>query len=424
MASIRARFTAGTAWAVVALLTASSAANAANLTPGDAALVSVTAGGRAGNGVSHDSSMSGSSRYVAFVSEATNLAVGTSAATVPQVYWRDTVVGITLLVSRTSTGAPSTGDVNDVTVSRDGRYVVFRSTGRDLPPIAGQGIPGSGGHVYRFDSTTRTTELLDRTSAGAIASGDTRYPVLSPDGDYVAFSSGDRHFIPADTNGAGVRDVFVRRISTGATLRVNATLAGDQMADGDSWPVAVTPNGSSVFFQTTSAAMGVLDTNGQADIYRYVAATDAVSLVTKRGARAFGTVSHEVSVSDAGDIVAVIDVAIGPAMDAFAIDTTAGTITHIAPGFTLDSYASGVNTSPDGRCIAFTLSRLGMVYHVDTQRLDRIHAVFADPEVTTKVRPSAVAIGCDTVLLESARTYLVPNSDTNRADDVFLWTRS
>jgi hypothetical protein len=75
--------------------------------------------------------------------------------------------------------------------SRDGRYVAFASTGRDL--ISG-GTPFPGGHVYIRDMVTGATTLVSETASGA-GGGPSFSPMgarplaLSRDGTRVAFQS-------------------------------------------------------------------------------------------------------------------------------------------------------------------------------------------------------------------------------------------
>ncbi len=99
---------------------------------------------------------------------------------------------------------PGTAGSSIPTISRDGRYVAFASTGRDL--IEG-GTPLPGGQVYIRDMVTGVTSLVSVTSTGASVGPDgttpaTRPLAMSRDGSRIAFQT-DR---AADELDASVTD--------------------------------------------------------------------------------------------------------------------------------------------------------------------------------------------------------------------------
>ena len=99
-----------------------------------------------GNGVSSAPSISADGRYVAFVSQATNLlAPGTPAVPAgQQIYSRDRQLGQSFLVSQDNTNAnvAGTGGVSDTpSMNSDGGFVAFFSQATNL-------VTGSGTHIY------------------------------------------------------------------------------------------------------------------------------------------------------------------------------------------------------------------------------------------------------------------------------------
>jgi Tol biopolymer transport system component len=88
----------------------------------------VTPSGRSGNGPSSRPTISGDGRYVAFQSMATNLVAGVTNAN-DNIYVRDTVKGVTKLVSITASGAPSTAQNVRPQISTDGRKVAWERQG-------------------------------------------------------------------------------------------------------------------------------------------------------------------------------------------------------------------------------------------------------------------------------------------------------
>lgn len=85
------------------------------------------------NGSCYEAAVNANGRYIAFVSDATNLAKGRDDNRMPDVFVRDTVRNVTELISR---GADSKNAGNGASlhpaISSDGRFVVFQSEASDL----------------------------------------------------------------------------------------------------------------------------------------------------------------------------------------------------------------------------------------------------------------------------------------------------
>jgi Tol biopolymer transport system component len=93
--------------------------------------VSVSSAGIEGNGESYHESISAHGRYVAFVSDATNL-VANDTNGVADVFVRDRQAGTTRRVSISSAGIQGNGDSDAESISADGRYVAFMSGANNL----------------------------------------------------------------------------------------------------------------------------------------------------------------------------------------------------------------------------------------------------------------------------------------------------
>ena len=84
------------------------------------------------------------------------------------------------------------------------------------------------------------------------------------------------NLVAGDTN--AVRDVFVRDMATGVTIRVSVTTAGAQATGGDSgWPV-ITPDGRYVTFGSEATNLVSGDTNGATDIFTRLVDLQAVGV--------------------------------------------------------------------------------------------------------------------------------------------------
>jgi hypothetical protein len=124
-------------------------------------LVSRNNAGAKADGDSENVSLSGNGRFVEFDSYATNLP-GSLGPTYSQVYLRDRKEAKTILISRTSGGAPATGGYSDWgSTSADGRFVEFESTATNLP-----GSQNPNYEVYLRDRETGKTKLVSRSNNG------------------------------------------------------------------------------------------------------------------------------------------------------------------------------------------------------------------------------------------------------------------
>jgi Tol biopolymer transport system component len=136
-----------------------------DLQTGATTKVSVSATGGASDGSSYSPAISGDGRYIAFVSEATNLVRRHDRSNVPQVYVRDVVAKVTELISRTSSGQAGNGASRHPVLSADGRIAIFQSEASNLTcdrcPLADRDI-NLVADIFRRDRSTGLTELISR----------------------------------------------------------------------------------------------------------------------------------------------------------------------------------------------------------------------------------------------------------------------
>ncbi len=162
--------------------------------------ISVAAGDSLANGPSYDPSVSDDGRYVAFVSEATNLVKGRDANRAADVFVRDTVRNVTQLISRRVSGGTANGPSTQPRISADGSIVVFQSDASDMVcaercALADRDI----NLVSDIFACDRTSGAVRRISRGT---GPWMEPSVGPatdaSGTVVAFSS--RHPRDASDN--------------------------------------------------------------------------------------------------------------------------------------------------------------------------------------------------------------------------------
>jgi TolB protein len=184
-----------------------------DLKTGKTVLASKSNQGAAGGGVYP--SLSGDGRFVAFESSGANMPGGDGVNDF--VYVRDLVLGKTILVSRANNGDPAFGQVYGQLLSSDGRFVVFNSNDADLP-----GGDGTTDHVYLRDRQTGTTKVVDRNSAGKLANDTSFYGSISGDGHSVVFNSQATNF----QGGSALGQTYLRDMTTGKTFLVSQNTAG------------------------------------------------------------------------------------------------------------------------------------------------------------------------------------------------------
>lgn len=246
-----------------------------DLVAGTITRASVATDGTEANGSSWVPSLSDDGRLVAFYSLSDNLDGGRDGWA--NVYLRDLAAGTTTRLSLTPDGGDSDGYASQADISGDGRYVAYTSSGTDLV----EEVETDGTfHVFVHDRETGRTELVSRSTGGALADGFSERPELSRDGRYVTYTSRATNLVDGDTNGAF--DVFVHDRETGVTERVSVAGDGSQ-GDGVSQGTAISADGQRVAFRSHASNLVAGDHNDQGDVFvhdRSTGTTRAASLGT------------------------------------------------------------------------------------------------------------------------------------------------
>ncbi len=243
-------------------------------TSGQTLLVSRAAGttATAAGGYSTPSSLSSDGRYVVFTSTAANLVPGQSGPPRSNAFLFDRVTGVVELISRRAGTATSGEGGGQGSVSDDGRYVAFLSTGSLLVPGQSAGLGTAKSNVFVHDRTTRETELISRSvlSPFKTADNDAERPTLTPDGRYVAFVSQASDLAPGSTG----RDVYLADRQLHTLERIGE---GPGPYYDSSWTAtAVLPrlstDGRVVLFTSGALDLAAGDWNGANDVFAWVPA--------------------------------------------------------------------------------------------------------------------------------------------------------
>jgi Tol biopolymer transport system component len=261
--------------------------------------VSVRSSGIEGNGSSWENAISANGQFVAFRSSAKNLVTGDTNG-FDDVFVHDRQSGTTERVSVDSNGVQGNGNSYQPAISADGRFVVFWSLAGNL------GSGGGGPDVFIHDRQTGITELVSVDSAGNPGWGDSYMDAtcMSPDGRFVAFFSASSNLVANDVN--GLWDVFLRDRQAGTTEIVSVDSSWTQ-GNGDSQSASISADGRFVAFWSSATNFVSGDVNAARDVFvrdRQTATTEIVS-VDSAGLHANGDCFNPAISSD-GHFVAFV----------------------------------------------------------------------------------------------------------------------
>ncbi|WP_235919339.1 Ig-like domain-containing protein [Heliomicrobium undosum] len=158
------------------------------------------------------------------------------------------------------------------TISADGRYVAFSSGAGNLP-----GASSPFTQIYVKDKQTGEVTLISVNTQGAPANGQSAVGSISADGKFVAFESYASDLVPGDTN--GTYDIFVRDLVSGTTERVSVHSNGAEGSGASTRP-SISGDGRYVVFESISSNLVDNDTNYTPD--RDIFIHDRVTHSTKR----------------------------------------------------------------------------------------------------------------------------------------------
>ncbi len=246
--------------------------------------VSLSQQGAQPNAASNHPAISANGTYVAFASEATNLALDDTNG-FSDIFVVNTLTGAIARVSvpnnadQGTLGTQANGSSFKPVLSATGRYLVFESTATNL--VAG-GTTAGVTHIYRldrdvsgsgtFDTAANTAlVLISQSSAGTAGTGNSLQASISGDGRYVAYASDATNLVAGDTN--GVRDIFLRDVTGGTTTRVSVATGGTEATGGASRAPSINRNSGSaddgryIAFGSEATNLVAGDTNGVSDVF-------------------------------------------------------------------------------------------------------------------------------------------------------------
>lgn len=229
------------------------------------------AGTGSGNSQSIGAVYDPTGRYIAFASRATDLVAGGAPA--DEVYVRDTLLNTTVRVSVNNTFDGATPRQSLLTP-----YMVFSPNGQFLA-YEGE-IDGNTTEIYARDLTNNTTLLVSANTAGNhLADGKSVKPAFGPDSQTIYFSSTATNLVNGVTS--GVSQIYARSLATSTTSLVSAN-PDNSAGNGASTAPVVSPNGQTLAFQSQANGLVANDNNALQDVFLRTFTASTTSLASPR----------------------------------------------------------------------------------------------------------------------------------------------
>jgi Tol biopolymer transport system component len=229
-----------------------------DLSTGITTRVSTNDAGGQGNGASTTplgSTVSADGRYVAFVSTASNLVSGDTNG-IQDVFLKDVQTGAIIRASTDSAGVEQNASPgNSIALSQDGRYVAFISSATNLVSDDTNGKADA----FVKDTATGTTTRVSSSSSGQQANNDSSAVSLSADGRYLALGTNATNLTPSTAYNA---NVFVKDLLTGNVTDVTTRTTPFATC---TQPV-ISADGQYVAF-SSSTPLVPADTSSNTDVY-------------------------------------------------------------------------------------------------------------------------------------------------------------
>jgi hypothetical protein len=227
------------------------------------------------SGSSYAPLLDAAGRYVAFLSNTTNLTTNVLSGEC-HLYCRDTLAGSTVLLDADANGVgvgvnPEIGPA----WSQDASSIVFE--------CANTGDRNHYQDIFVYDLASGIAELVTAQDP-SISTGTPNGPsffttaaAVNFNGRYVAFASEADNLTANDTN--GIRDVFVRDLILGTNILISADTNG-LPADGFSSEASISGDGRYVVFSSSADNLVSGDTNNTTDVFERDLQTGTTILVS------------------------------------------------------------------------------------------------------------------------------------------------
>ena len=205
-------------------------------------------------------SLSRDGRFVAFRSLASNV-VPNDGNAFADIFVRDLATGATTLVSKRDDGLQGNGASSAPSISASGRFIAFASAASNLL-AADRNLAAD---VFLFDRQSLTVTAASR-SVAPLAGLEAIQISINSNGNYIAFASRAPNLVRSDTNDSAIYDIFVFNRLARRTTLASLSTAGEV---GNDWSLAPSISGDGQVLAYHSLATNFVDgdTNGTFDVF-------------------------------------------------------------------------------------------------------------------------------------------------------------
>jgi hypothetical protein len=415
----------------------------------------------AGNHGSNKSRISLDGSTIAFLSAATNLDPSFNIAATGglSLFLFDVATESgPVLASRSAFQASAISVVRGA--SSDGRYVVFTSNGPNVIP--NQVEYDFYQDVFLLDRTTGTTTLVSHipgqpTATGNLGSFD---PVISKDGNFVAFTSEATNLVSGQSGGEGGVQVFLfSRLTGTVTLVSHDSASPTTIANSYSSQPVISANGRFIAFESpaTDLIQGLIEPIPGTfidNVYLYDATAGTTTLVSHAAnvpTQAVSNTTINPVISDDGGFVAYQSASpslvlgdIVATYNIYLFDRSTGDntlVSHVASSATTSPSVESANPviSSDGNFVAFVSFAADLVseqngvtdttnvflFNRQTGDIILVSGADGSPSATANNYSDSPAINDDGafVSFRSSGTNLIPGQTGTATSSIFLFSR-
>ncbi|MFH1636253.1 MAG: DUF1287 domain-containing protein [Chloroflexota bacterium] len=207
---------------------------------GNTELVSLSSSGEQANGPSTETFISANGRFVAFASEASNLVTGDTNAAA-DIFVHDRLSRETERVSVNNAGEQSDNKSASPSISGDGRYVAFASLAANLV----QDDTNAAADIFIFDRLSNHILRASVDNDGQQGNAASRNPIIAANGRTVVFASDANNLTP--NNSYDVSDIYIFNRVLAKIERVPVASDGSPANQWTDFPV-ISANGQRVAF--------------------------------------------------------------------------------------------------------------------------------------------------------------------------------
>ncbi len=325
-------------------------------------------------------------------------------------------------------------------ISKSGRWVVFESAARLVPPDT-----NGARDIYLRDRQSGTTTWISMATDGGPSTLSNVNPAMTPDGRFIAFEAFADDVVAGDDNNNV--DIVVRDMLSGTNEVASLAFDGSQTAAANSWSVtpSISEDGRYVAFQSLAPNLVATDGNNNPDIFvrdRLAGTTEIVSVNASGDESEGGETFGSPSISADGRFVAfqsratnLVPNDTNENTDVFLRDRHLQTTQRasVGPGGVQANSASGSPAiSGNGQFLAFTSNATNLgatqlttsqghvfVRDLTTGTNERASVSFSDPSGESLSSLASMSRSGRYVVFQGFASTLVPG-DTNQAPDVFV----